>query len=677
MSRSIRGSHTQLQGGIFDPGIALLLFVCAVTALKLVLANPMLVQARPDQYLDDMLFLDLGQYFAQGNWLGPFSERTLAKGPVYSIFVGLNLLSGFPLKLTEQILYLLASYFFASSAGRAAGSRMVTALVFAALAFNPASTMAEVAYVLREGIYTSLALLVLGCAIRGSMAVADGEPKSSVFWGGCFGLAFATTWLTREEGIWLVPALTLLLLAAAALGRENLAATRRWKSAAAALGSTILAFALVVGWVSAINWAKYGVFAVNDYRSGPFARAYGALQRIMQDRPISYIPIPNSSLTNAFDASTTLASIRPAFEREQAFRQESCRHYPDACGEIAGGWISWALRTAAAQSGIYAEAGTAQAFWDRVSAEINSACETGKLRCEEPHGSLTPPVSRWPLERLPASFLHGLRVLLTMGDVSPQPRPSYGELTQIKLIESVVNQPATPPKSGLAVVTVDGWMVPLGVPPPSFVLVGNDRTSSAVIPQWYPSPDLAAIFGDRPGADKARFSFRGSCQAPCRLRVEEGGTLRHDVPLEAHTRPLIVGENSSGILAFDRVLTSLEATGASAVAREMKILVLKWVARGYSLALPVLVPLAFLGFAAALAFGRSGTATGRVLVLLTALGVAVVTRLALLTVVHETSFPALYCLYIAPAYPLLIAFTCISIFLGFDTLRRRFTGLSA
>lgn len=658
-----------------NAGIAFAIFVFAVAVLKLVLAAPMPVQARPDDSLDDMLFLELAQYIAQGDWLGPFSERTLAKGPIYPIFVGFNILSGFPLKLTEQVFYLLASYFFASSVGKAAGRRWVTIVLFAALAFNPAATMAEVAYVLREGIYPALTLLVFGCSVRMMLALKTGRPGRPILWGACLGLSLGITWLTREEGIWLIPAVAVFIMPFLAFRRAPPEKEDLHASAAAASGSAIVAFVAVLGGVAAINWAAYGVFATNDYRSGPFAAAFGALQRIAQDRWISHVPLPNSALRQAYEASPAFRSIWPAFEQEKAFRDASCRVYPDNCGEIAGGWMSWALRMAAARTGYYRDAGTAHDYWERVATEINGACDAGRLKCDAPGSSLAPPVSRWPLERLPASFLQGAVTLVTMRDISPQPRPSLGNPVFVREIESVVNQGTTPVQSGMAEVWAWGWILPRVESASTFLVLSGDGTSRAITPQWHPSPDLAAIHG--PSAGEARFLLQGFCLTPCRLRIEEGGTLRHDVALQAQIRPRIVDQNSSGTLAFDRVLTSLEATGTGAAAREIKIRILKWVGRGYSLALPVLTPVAVMAFAAGVVFGRKDGHARNLLVLLTALVLAVVTRLAVLTVVHETSFPALYCLYLAAAYPLLIAFVCVSIYLGFDTLRRRFAAAGA
>src|SRR5688572_5030206 len=56
--------------------------------------------------LDDALFLRSAEHLASGDWLGPYDERTLARGPFYSAFIALCFHAGAPIRVAQSALYL-------------------------------------------------------------------------------------------------------------------------------------------------------------------------------------------------------------------------------------------------------------------------------------------------------------------------------------------------------------------------------------------------------------------------------------------------------------------------------------------------------------------------------------------------------------------------------------------
>ena len=59
----------------------------ALTVLKLWLTRGQGVFALGSAGHDDRLFIELAQHLIRGEWLGPYNELTLAKGPFYSLFI--------------------------------------------------------------------------------------------------------------------------------------------------------------------------------------------------------------------------------------------------------------------------------------------------------------------------------------------------------------------------------------------------------------------------------------------------------------------------------------------------------------------------------------------------------------------------------------------------------------
>jgi hypothetical protein len=77
----------------------------ALTIFKLWLTRAQPIYAISNAYLDDRLFMEMAQTLVLGDWLGAYSQFTLAKGPCYSFFIAALFYLGIPLGLAQQGLY--------------------------------------------------------------------------------------------------------------------------------------------------------------------------------------------------------------------------------------------------------------------------------------------------------------------------------------------------------------------------------------------------------------------------------------------------------------------------------------------------------------------------------------------------------------------------------------------
>ncbi len=239
-------------------------------AAGLWLAGPQPVAMAGGLY-DDYLFVRLAHFLLRGEWLGPFDALTLTKGPFYPMVLAACAACGVPVQVAVQCVYLCGALLLARVAGTLAGQRGTATLCFALLAVNPACYDWSTTVLMREPLYGGLLLLVLALGARSFLL------PGSAWWPVLLGLAGAAFWLTREEGVLLVP--PLLLLA----GRHVFAGRADFRRALARpIIAWVTAAALVLS-VCAVNRHAYGVFRTNDFRSGPFEHAYGALARIRTD----------------------------------------------------------------------------------------------------------------------------------------------------------------------------------------------------------------------------------------------------------------------------------------------------------------------------------------------------------------------------------------------------------
>ena len=351
---------------------------------------------------DDRLFVRAAHYLAAGEWLGPYDNLTLVKGMFYPLFLCAASLAAIPLKIAEQCVYLAVSALIAWIVARASQRRWLGSVMFAALAFNPSLWNPALARVIREGLYISLSPAVVALGIVVAFPPAGRGFARSVLLGCLLGLIGAGFWLTREEGIWLAPALASILVVAAAYAAWPRSAAPR--SAGTALSPvSLLVAALVFGGclqtVMRLNGEFYGVRILNEIKSKPFERAYGALARIKPQTWRRYIVFPADARQKAYAASPAARELAPVFEGalDRRWRGYGCDEMgiaPKDCPEILSGWFMWALRDAVAATGHYRSATDAQAYYTRLADEIDAACQTGALACLPRRIGLAPPF-RW------------------------------------------------------------------------------------------------------------------------------------------------------------------------------------------------------------------------------------------------------------------------------------------
>ena len=182
----------------------------ALTIAKVWLTRGQAVFAIGSAEHDDRLFINLANALLHGEWLGPYNQLTLAKGPFYSLWIAFVFLVGLPLGFAQQIAYAgsCAVLVRALAPMLAAGSARFA--VYAVLLGNPMSFEASsLGRVLRQHIATPLALLIFAGLI--ALYARRSEPfRRLAPWAALLGASLAAFWMTREDVIWIAPSVVLL-----------------------------------------------------------------------------------------------------------------------------------------------------------------------------------------------------------------------------------------------------------------------------------------------------------------------------------------------------------------------------------------------------------------------------------------------------------------------------------
>ncbi len=380
-------------------------FLILLALIKFWLVSAQTVPAYPSPH-DDELFLRLGQHILSGGWLGEYNNVTLAKGPFYPFWIAVMFLLGVPLSYSHQLLYIGSCLtFIIAIRPLLRNIPSLLLIIYTTLLFHPISyAIGIMPRVIRQGVYISLTLLVLSFAV-GLLVRKDASFKTIIKWNIGLGLSLAGFLLTREEGVWLFPALCILFCAL--FFSVVLFSSNRFKRMMlCCIGLGITFFIIMV--VASINRVYYGVFTISELKQSDFVSAYGSLLRVRPQRFQPYLPVSRETRERIYAVSPAFAELQPFLEGD--IGKGWAQWGPYAGKEVSTHFL-WAFRDAVASAGYYRSGDSAAKYYERLASEVNKACDKGALECYKTrHNSLAP---IWRNEYLMPLFSTSAKMVLS------------------------------------------------------------------------------------------------------------------------------------------------------------------------------------------------------------------------------------------------------------------------
>lgn len=585
----------------------------------------------------------------------------------YPLFIAAAHYASIPLKTAELAVYLFAAAATAGLVRRKTGNSFLALILFALLAFNPVLWHEELARVIREGLYTGLSLGVV------TLLVVISFPRPSttrydlvrkVIQGVGFGLLSAAFYLTREEGIWLAPAIVIVIavafleIARPALAPSSTEGPAGLKAFALPLTLACVVFGATDCLVATLNYQHYGVFETGEFRSKSFLRAYGALTRIQHNEWQRYVPFPKDARQRAYAVSPAVRELAGSLEGPtgSAWQRISCNAMKiTPCSEVLSGWFVWEVRDAVGDAGHYRSAQEALHFYDTLADQINAACDIGTLDCLPNRHTLAPPF-RWEyVGEAVTSAKAVAKQVFTLGDGQVGSAPSSGQAGGIAAFADNVG-PVSPPED--VVRSVRGWAAATGEAPTVQVMANDTKCQSSI--SILPAPDVHAKYPDL-GAVRFDIESPGCPVEADNILLEVPGRGQLLIPLAALAPGSMI---ETPTLRF--FLDSVARASSAKLADPVQVKIASVVARGYAMTFPVLIVLGAVGLLLATFFRTRHPAP--ILALGLASAVAVGTRITLLAYLDASSFPAANVLYGSPASPFVITLTVVGIYLGYRTV---------
>ena len=416
-----------------------------ITAFKLWLTRAQPVYAIGPAAHDDRLFLLLAESLIRGEWLGAYTHMTLVKGPFYSMWVAALFGLGIPLGLGMQAAYAGACGLLVRAFRPAIRSGVALLLIYLFLLWNPMSFEGPtLGRVIRQQIYTPLELGLFAGLIALFARRSQGW-RRQLPWAALAGFSFGCFWLTREESVWIIPSVALLVGGAVFWAFRSLRGDgqRMLKSISVAVGCSLLP----IGLVALQNYREYHWFGASEFRSSEFKDAYGAMMRVKVGPELPYVPVTRQAREAMYAVSPTFALLQPYFEGEYgtgwAEASFGMTKLPAEERQIGTGWLIWALRDSVAAAGYHHNAHGALEFYRRMAAEINQACDDERLPAHARRSGYLPIWKEGQSAELLRTLWDFTDFVVSYKSFNAYPLPSIGTDDDVLLFRDLTNDRLT------------------------------------------------------------------------------------------------------------------------------------------------------------------------------------------------------------------------------------------
>jgi hypothetical protein len=639
--------------------------------VKLWLVAGVSIMAIGDANHDERLFLNLADSLLQwlavneGNWLGTYNQLTLVKGPVYPLFLATNFAMGLPLLFTQVFLYILSGLILILGLRKIIPHPIILIFLYTLYIFSPEI----ITRVIREGIYSALTVLIIAGLVNLYVNKTATLSKFSL-WAVFLGIVLSAFWMTREEGIWIMPSFLLILGYILWHLYRNFHCSQKFIQRAAISILPLVILLITIQLVSLINKIHYDVYTVVEVKAPGFLSAYGALYRVKPPHFKRYLPVPKAVRQAIYAVSPTFKELEPFLEGPlQGWGQKNCHLYPDICGDIGGGWFMWALRDAVAMAGYYQSGSSAENYYWRLAQEINAACDEQQLDCIEERATMTPPFRIEYIPLLGEAFFRGVKTLLSFPLLNIRNEqwpnvPSRGTAEALRLFRDLTRDDIVPLNTTTPspTVIIRGWAFS---PTETVYLRVQSRDSSQVgnfSVQRNPSPDVDEHFKQRyVNAKNSRFTVTSTCMT-CQLVFYTDQAVLATINL-SRPQERIMNSTSTGFFHIDSITVQPDT---SQLPRQnqvdaIKIKILQNIAQIYHATIPGLFYLALVLYFFTMVRWVLARQVTFLWILNTAILGAILFKLLILSYLDITSFLSFKYRYLASLYPLLLIFIGLTI----------------
>jgi hypothetical protein len=616
------------------------------------------------QNYDDNLFMRLGMNLAQGKWLGHFNELTLIKGPGYPLFLAVNSWLGIPISLAHAIFYCVALIAISLVVLKASRSHLLAFLVFLVPLWHP--KLFEVERIVRDMIYASQAILFVALF---SYCILIANVHAKARWAYASGAMLGWFWLTREEGVWIVPAIVLTVVYSFFRHRD----LPTWENILKPTLLTLATFGVVQAVFCLGNWAAYGSFSGVDVKERNFQAALSAMEAVQVGDRKAYVSVPREVRERIYGISPSFAELQIYLDpvgKISPWEAGGCMYHKETCGDIGTGFYMWALREAAGKAGHYISPKAAAIFFGAIAADIRKACDQGLLSCNQKSLPYMPPMTDDQFSAIPRTAAMLIETVAVPTRPNAEPWDVWGANAEFEQALRFLNYPHRHPLRSDSPFRINlvGWYFDRTSPDEWFDVRVTERNGELQphLLTRYESPDLIKTFANEKAGNQ-RFNLSTTCYVGCKIAFATASGANHDLVIGNHSDAvgnyIRLGE---GRLAFDIVGIPLPDKQTKAAQGLISFLYAT-----YQNFIPVLLGVGIVGCIYAFYLAFSQRTYPVILCIAGASWAAVIARAAILVLLDVSSFPGVTTIYLYPIFSMSAIAACLSIVAAYALSRGR------
>jgi hypothetical protein len=388
--------------------------------------------------IDDDLMFRRAQSIAGGKWLGEYGWLTISKHMGFSVWLAFLHKLKIPYLVGNMALWCTASAFCTGAFRPVLKKNKQWLFVYLLLAFNPAASASFSTRVYRDSVFPALCLMffsgVCGAAFR-----RKENFKKILPWLCLYGLSFGAVYLTREDGIWVLP----FFIGAGVIVTADLYKSGT-KNIAKPIGAMLLPFVLsfiLIGAYAFQNYRHYSRFIVSDFDSGEFKAAYGAMTSLKQESWNPLVAVPASVRADLYREIPMFAPVEEALEEKWLKNG----YFDSELQDFKSGSFYWALRKALDTLGVYDSPQTARDYYVNLTAQIQKAVDEGRLKTTDGtrrlRRSLTPPIKKEYVLPVISQTFDGMKKTVKFADCDPLAQRAVGVYKEeIQPVEDFIHQ---------------------------------------------------------------------------------------------------------------------------------------------------------------------------------------------------------------------------------------------
>lgn len=350
--------------------IITVLILITLFRVGLTLRNPTLIW--PNQGCDDNLLYEYANNLIHGEWLGDYTENTMAKRISYPLFIAFCYEFLIPYSFGLALLNIVAAIFICIAL-KPKVHKIYLYILYALILFSPVGFTTLISQRTYRNSILPYSVLLVFAGFIGLYLRRKENFKKLIPWSILTSISLVFFWNVKEDSIWILPfILVISILAIINLfiyNKKNIVL----KSFLFAIPFACIIITNLI--LSTINYCVYGIFTTSDKSGCEFGKMMTKLYSIEDNNKPSVVWISRKMIEKACEASPTLSQLKEDLLNDEAWLEDE----GDLIGEVKGDYYVWRMRYLMSKHDYYENAQKANSFCKKVNDELDIAFKNGSL----------------------------------------------------------------------------------------------------------------------------------------------------------------------------------------------------------------------------------------------------------------------------------------------------------